>query len=74
VAAAIPLGLALGRWLARLILTSSHEERVRLPLVVAPATDAFAVLFALGAAGASGWVLRRHLDRLDLVAALKARE
>jgi putative ABC transport system permease protein len=44
------------------------------PLVVAPASYAFAILVFAAAATVSALVVRRGLDRLDLLATLKARE
>ena len=49
-------------------------ELQRIPGVVGPATYALAVVVVVLAALASGLWVRRGLDRLDLVAVLKARE
>ena len=46
----------------------------RIPLVVSGRTYAFAIAVIVAAAAASGLVVRRRLDRLDLVAVLKTRE
>jgi putative ABC transport system permease protein len=46
----------------------------RIPLIIADSTYAFAVLVVLIAALASGLVVRRKLDHLDLVAVLKTKE
>ena len=45
-----------------------------IPLVLKPATFAFASLVVLGAAFASVMIVRRRLDRLDLVSVMKTRE
>jgi putative ABC transport system permease protein len=42
--------------------------------VIQPSTYAFATLVVLGAAAASALVVRRRIDRLDLVSALKTRD
>jgi len=42
--------------------------------VVAPATVAWAFLTVIAASFVSGLLVRRRLDRLDLVAVLKTRE
>jgi putative ABC transport system permease protein len=42
--------------------------------VVTWRTYALAALVTLGAAGASGWLVRRRLDRMDLISVLKTRE
>ena len=49
-------------------------ELFRIPVIVAPPTYAFAVLVTTLAGVASGLLVRRRLDALDLVAVLKARE
>ena len=50
-------------------------ELFRLPLFISGRTYAFALLVVvLAAAVCSGLVVRRRLDRLDLVAVLKTRE
>lgn len=70
---AIPLGLAMGYGLAALVIDLSYDtELFRIPLVVSRATYAFAASVTLGAVAASGLLVRRRLDRLDLVAVLKA--
>jgi putative ABC transport system permease protein len=70
--AAIPFGLALGRALAALMIAALETETQRFPVVVNPATYGFAVVTVLVAAIVSSLVVRRRLDRLDLVAVLKA--
>jgi putative ABC transport system permease protein len=71
---AIPVGLALGTRVCRLIAGAYQWELFRLPLVVSDRTYAFAVCVAALAALGSALAVRHRLDRLDLVAALKARE
>jgi putative ABC transport system permease protein len=46
----------------------------RIPLVVDPDTYALAATVVLVSAVISGLVVRRRVDRLDLVAVLKTRE
>jgi putative ABC transport system permease protein len=72
--AAIPLGLVLGRGFAALVTTALATETYRIPLVIRTPTYAFAATVVLTAALLSGLVVRRRLDRLDLVAVLKASE
>jgi putative ABC transport system permease protein len=50
------------------------NEVYRLSFGVAPATVAWSFLVVIAAAFLSGLVVRRRLDRLDLVAVLKTRE
>lgn len=73
-ALAVPPGLALGYALAALVTLAYRTELFRLPLVVAPSTYAFAAVVVAAAAALSALAVRRRLDRLDLVAVLKARE
>jgi putative ABC transport system permease protein len=49
-------------------------EMYRIPLVVDRATYAFAATVVIIAALLSGLLVRRRLDRLDLIAVLKTRE
>jgi putative ABC transport system permease protein len=71
---AVPAGMLLGYALAALVVVALDTELFRLPLVVAPHTFAFAAATTIAAALISGLVVRRQLDRLDLVAVLKTRE
>nr|WP_225937652.1 ABC transporter permease [Myxococcus sp. RHSTA-1-4] len=72
--AGIPLGLAFGYGLAALALTVMGPETMRIPLVIAPGTYAFTGVAVAVAGGLSALLVRRRLDRLDLVAVLKTRE
>jgi putative ABC transport system permease protein len=72
--AAIPAGLVLGYGLAGLLVLAFDTELFRIPLVVSTRTFGFAAATTLAAAIVSGLVVRRRLDRLDLVAVLKTRE
>jgi putative ABC transport system permease protein len=71
---ALPLGAVLGYGLGRAIMTVFNNEVYRLSFVVSPATVAWSFLVVIGAAIASGLLVRRRLDRLDLVGVLKTRE
>jgi putative ABC transport system permease protein len=73
-ATAVPSGLLLGYGLAALVVTAFDTELYRFPLVISPRTFAFAATATIVAAVISGLVVRRQLDRLDLVAVLKTRE
>lgn len=70
----VPSGLVLGYGLAALVVIAFDTELFRFPLVVSPRTFAFAATTTIVAAAISGLVVRRLLDRLDLVAVLKTRE
>jgi putative ABC transport system permease protein len=52
-----------------------HEtEMFRIPVMVDSATYAWSAIVVLAAGAASALIVRRRIDRLDLVGVLKARE
>jgi putative ABC transport system permease protein len=71
---ALPLGCLLGYGLAWLIATTMTTELYRIPVVVSPASYGEAVLVVLLAALVSALIVRRQIDRLDLIAVLKTRD
>jgi putative ABC transport system permease protein len=71
---ALPIGWVLGYELAQLLVRSANSEVYRIPLTVSPWAVAWASLGVVGAAVVSGLLVRRRLDRLDLVAVLKTQE
>jgi putative ABC transport system permease protein len=73
-ALSIPIGFALGYQLCAALASRYQWELFRLPLVVSGRTYAFAVLVTACAAIGSAILVRRRLDRLDLVEVLKTRE
>ncbi len=74
VALAIPLGMLCGLGLATLLMSSADPEAYRFVIKISPATYAFASLVVIGSAIAAALVVRRKLDRTDIVSALKARD
>jgi putative ABC transport system permease protein len=72
--AAVPCGLLLGYGLAAAMVRLSDTEMFRIPLVVSMDTYALAAATIVIATIISALVVRRSLDRLDLVAVLKTRE
>ena len=74
VAAAIPLGLAIGYGLAAALVPVFDREMFRLPLVITKLTYAWATLAAIVAALLSGAIVARRIRRLDLIAVLETRE
>ncbi len=72
--AAIPVGLLMGYGLARLVSWSLDTDLYRIPPIVDASTYAFAATVVLMAALASGLIVRRKLDHLDLVSVLKMKE
>jgi putative ABC transport system permease protein len=71
---AIPVGLLLGYGMAGLLVLAFNTELYRFPLVVSARTFALAGLTVAVASAVSGLVVRRALDRLDLIGVLKTRE
>ena len=71
---AIPLGLVAGRALIELIVNLRIRESFQVPVIIEPTSYAVATLIVLAAAAASAFVVRRRIDRLDLVSALKTRD
>ena len=71
---AIPIGCVLGFGLSVMVTSAVSTNLLRMPLVVAPPTYAFAILVFAAAALGSALVVRRRLDHLDLVHVLKVRE
>jgi len=51
-----------------------NTELFRVPMVVTPGTLAMSMSAVIVAAAISGLIVRRRIDRLDLVAVLKTRE
>jgi putative ABC transport system permease protein len=72
--AAIPVGSLLGYGLVVLLSLAYNSELYRFPLIVTPASYAFAFIVVSIAALISGLLVRRQLQHLDLVAVLKTRE
>jgi putative ABC transport system permease protein len=74
IATAIPLGLFLSRGIVSLISQLHSNESFQVPAVIEARTYAAAVVVVVAAAAASAYVVRRRIDRLDLVGVLKSRD
>ena len=74
VAVGIPLGLWLGYGLAVFLTGQMQSETFRIPVIIAPKTYVLAALAILASALLSALIVRRRVDGLDLVSALKTRE
>lgn len=74
VLAAIPLGWLLGYGLAWTVINGLETELYRVPLAVSRGTYALTALTILATAVVSALIVRRRIDRLDLIAVLKTRE
>lgn len=71
---ALPPGFALGYGMCALLAWGFQSDLYRIPLALTPQGFAFAALVVLAAALGSGLLVRRRLDRLDMIAVLKTRE
>jgi putative ABC transport system permease protein len=74
-AVGIPVGLLCGYGLAAFVIYISYDtELFRMPLVIDRSTYGFAAAVTAAAAAGSALVVRRLIDRLDLIAVLKSKE
>jgi putative ABC transport system permease protein len=71
---AIPLGFLMGWGLAVMLVELAGSDAMHIPVVIWPRTYAYAGLTMLAAGALSAWLVRRRIDRLDMVAVLKTRE
>jgi putative ABC transport system permease protein len=71
---ASPLGCIIGYGFAKLVIVSFESDLYRIPFVISSNTYAFSSLVVMAAAIVSALIVRRGIDRLDLIKALKTRE
>jgi putative ABC transport system permease protein len=71
---ALPLGALLGYYLTQAISAGFSTDLYRIPLLLVPQSYGSAALAVLAAAAISGWLVKRDVDRLELVSALKTQE
>ncbi|KST63668.1 ABC transporter permease [Mastigocoleus testarum] len=71
---AIPLGFMMGFGLCALMSSAYQSELYRLPLVVTNTSYGFALIVIVITAILSGFIVRRQLKDLDLIAVLKTKE
>jgi putative ABC transport system permease protein len=71
---ALPLGWLAGYGLSAFIVELIHPETFRIPLIILPRTYALASVVVLAAGVVSALIVRRQIDRLDLVGVLKTRD
>ena len=74
IAVGIPIGLGLSQGVIGLIARLHSNESFQIPAVIEPRTYLIAASVVLATAVASAYIVRRRVDQLDLVAALKTRE
>ncbi|MCF3596054.1 FtsX-like permease family protein [Rhodobacteraceae bacterium LMO-12] len=71
---ALPIGAVMGYYLSFAIAAGFSTELYQIPAIFHPESYGFAAMVVVGAAIASGWLVKRDIDRADLVSALKTRE
>jgi putative ABC transport system permease protein len=71
---ALPIGAALGTGLAWSLAQAMSSDLFRLPFVIAPSTYGYAGIVVIVVTAVSGLLVRRRLDRMDLVSVLKSRD
>jgi putative ABC transport system permease protein len=71
---ALPLGSVMGYYLSFGIAAGFSSELYQIPATFDSASYGFAAMVVIGAAVASGWLVKRDIDRAELVSALKTRE
>jgi len=71
---ALPVGALLGYALSFGIAAGFSSDLYQIPATFGRSDFGTAVLAVLGASIASGWLVKRDVDRLELVSALKTRE
>jgi putative ABC transport system permease protein len=71
---ALPFGLLLGKYFVQLLISAKSSESFTVPPVIEPSTYAISALMILGAALATAFLVRRKIDKLDLVTVLKTRD
>ncbi len=71
---ALPLGSLMGYYLSFAISRGFSTDLYQIPAIFVPESFGFAAIAVLGAAVVSGWIVKRDIDNIDLVSALKIRE
>jgi putative ABC transport system permease protein len=71
---ALPIGATLGYYMSFGIAAGFSTDLYQIPAIFDPVSYGQATLVVLGAAFVSGWLVKRDLDRSDLIEALKTRD
>jgi putative ABC transport system permease protein len=71
---ALPIGVVVGRLLSRWLMSQFETDLFTFPYVTAPIAYAKPALFICVAVATAALVVRRGVDRLDLVGVLKSRD
>jgi putative ABC transport system permease protein len=71
---ALPVGAVLGYYLSFAIAAGYSTDLYQIPAAFSPESYGTATIAVMAAAIASGWLVKREMDKADLVSALKTRE
>ena len=71
---ALPVGAAVGYALSALVSSAFSTDLYTIPTTIDPRSIGAAALYVVAAAMASGWMVQRDVNKLDMVSALKTRE
>ena len=71
---ALPLGVGIGFYLSTLIAAGFSTDLYQIPTAFRPEAFGMAGAAVIVASVLSGWLVKRDIDRVDLVATLKTRE
>ena len=71
---ALPLGAALGSGLALYLAKAISSDLFRIPFIIDPSTFGYAGVVVIVITAVSGLLVRRELDRMDLISVLKTKE
>lgn len=71
---ALPIGMVMGYWFAAALVYFMDQEVFRFPLVIGRHTYGLACAVVIVASVISALLVRRSLDKLDLIAVLKSRD
>ncbi|MGD8323767.1 MAG: ABC transporter permease [Gammaproteobacteria bacterium] len=71
---ALPIGAGVGTALAWYLAQAMSSDLYRIPFVIDRATYGFAAAVVIIVTGASGLLVRRQLDRMNLISVLKTKE
>jgi putative ABC transport system permease protein len=74
IAIALPTGMVLGWGLTHAVVELLKSDQFHFPVAISASTYAWATLCVVIAGAGSALVVRRRIDRLDMVSALKARD
>jgi putative ABC transport system permease protein len=71
---ALPLGAAVGSGLALYLALAVSSDLFRVPFIIDPSTFGYAGVVVIVITAVSGLLVRRELDRMDLISVLKTKE